>query len=142
METVGEALFGIKHYWGRFEFASMRGQIHLHLLAILVDKNINNTFYDLREDKKAQAKFLELWSRSTFGYSAEVDQREYEKVSPDANDNPCQQYFCDICQDDYVKDQSRLWKFTQNHECSGYCLCYSKGRKVKAGKNAHRYVVK
>jgi hypothetical protein len=33
LKTIGLE-FGIKHYWGRFEFAKSRGQIHLHLIGI------------------------------------------------------------------------------------------------------------
>ena len=34
LKTVGKKVFGIKHYWVRFEFAKGRGQIHVHMLAI------------------------------------------------------------------------------------------------------------
>jgi len=37
LDTIGFHIFGIKHYWGRFEFAKSRGQIHLHLLGIVED---------------------------------------------------------------------------------------------------------
>ncbi len=30
-KKIGINVFGIKYYWGRFEFAKSRGQIHLHL---------------------------------------------------------------------------------------------------------------
>jgi hypothetical protein len=32
LKKIGFHVFGIKHYWARFEFAKSRGQIHLHLL--------------------------------------------------------------------------------------------------------------
>ena len=35
LNTVGKEVLGIEHYWGRFEIAKGRGQIHAHLLAIL-----------------------------------------------------------------------------------------------------------
>jgi hypothetical protein len=37
LKTIGFHVFGIRHYWGRFEFAKSRGQIHLHLLGITND---------------------------------------------------------------------------------------------------------
>jgi hypothetical protein len=42
LKTIGLEVFGIKHYWGRFEFAKSRGQIHLHLLGITDDATIIN----------------------------------------------------------------------------------------------------
>ncbi len=39
-------VFGITHYWVRFEFSKSRGQIHLHLLAIIGDANKENGIYD------------------------------------------------------------------------------------------------
>jgi hypothetical protein len=42
LKTIGLEVFGIKHYWGRFEFAKSRGQIHLYLLGITDDATIIN----------------------------------------------------------------------------------------------------
>ena len=39
LETVGKDVFDIAHYWGRFEFAKGRGQIHLHMLAITKNRH-------------------------------------------------------------------------------------------------------
>ena len=141
MATVGKDIFGIEHYWGRFEFASMRGQIHLHLLGITADRSVNKTFYDLRNDKSAQAKFLHEWSKGAFRYSAEVNMDVYQDVEVSRDDNPCQEYYEDIDEGDHLVDESRLWKFTQNHECSGYCLRYSNGKKTSSNKEAKRCVV-
>ena len=44
LETVGRDVFGIAHYWMRYEFAPSRGQIHAHILAISNDKQI---LYDM-----------------------------------------------------------------------------------------------
>jgi hypothetical protein len=41
LKTIGLEIFGIKHYWARFEFAKSRGQIHLHLLGITDDAKYN-----------------------------------------------------------------------------------------------------
>jgi hypothetical protein len=37
LKTIRLEVFGIKHYWGQFEFAKSRGQIHLHLIGITDD---------------------------------------------------------------------------------------------------------
>jgi len=54
LKTIGLEVFGIKHYWGRFEFAKSRGQIHLHLLGITDDATIknNNKLWKWRKSKK------------------------------------------------------------------------------------------
>ena len=41
IKIIGLEVFGIKHYWARFEFAKSRGQIHLHLLGITDDAKYN-----------------------------------------------------------------------------------------------------
>jgi hypothetical protein len=35
LEFIARKIFGFKFYWGRFEFAKSRGQIHLHLVGII-----------------------------------------------------------------------------------------------------------
>ena len=39
LSTYAKKVFGINHYYVRFEFAKSRGQIHAHVLAILGDKS-------------------------------------------------------------------------------------------------------
>ena len=34
LKTVGKYVFGIEHFWLRYEFAPLQGQIHCHMLAI------------------------------------------------------------------------------------------------------------
>ena len=38
IENVGRPLLHITNYWGAFEFAKGRGQIHIHILAITSDQ--------------------------------------------------------------------------------------------------------
>ena len=40
LQTVGEKVFKIKHYWLRYEFAPSQGQIHAHMLLISDRKHI------------------------------------------------------------------------------------------------------
>ena len=40
MNSCGKNIFGIEHWWGRFEFTPGRGQIHIHFLAIRKNQNI------------------------------------------------------------------------------------------------------
>jgi len=55
LKSIGFELLGIKHYWGRFEFAKSRGQIHLH---ITDDASIiNKKLWKLRRDKTREPNF-------------------------------------------------------------------------------------
>jgi hypothetical protein len=74
LKTIGLEVFGIKHYWGRFEFAKSRGQIHLHLLGITDDATIlNKKLWKWRKNKKQKVKFIANWVRSKFNCTAEID---------------------------------------------------------------------
>ena len=49
LETVGKTIFGIDHYWVRFEFAPSRGQIHAHLLGISSKCDFQQQYFDLKK---------------------------------------------------------------------------------------------
>ena len=57
LDTVGKAIFGIKHYWVRYEFAPGRGQIHAHLLAIPEDQDIYRIAYDVHKAEEEGDSF-------------------------------------------------------------------------------------
>ncbi len=142
LNTVGRDIFGTEHCWGRFEFASGRGQIHFHMLAIIKDQHINRVFYDLQKDKKAQAKFVQEWSKQKFGYTAEVDKQAHESAEVSSEDNPSQVRFGDV--DDKDADRARMFKFAQTHHpCNAYCLrctdknCKRRTCRVGAGQEAN-----
>jgi hypothetical protein len=62
LKTIGYETFGIKHFWGRFEFAKSRGQIHLHLLGInddvTGDDGIHTKLFTCKNDNNAQTNVL------------------------------------------------------------------------------------
>ncbi len=37
LNLIARQVFLLDHFWGRFEFAKARGQIHLHLLGVITD---------------------------------------------------------------------------------------------------------
>jgi hypothetical protein len=39
LENYAKEVFGVHHYYTRFEFAKSRGQIHVHILAMLGKKS-------------------------------------------------------------------------------------------------------
>ena len=55
MEGYAREVLGVEHYWGRVEFASGRGQIHLHILGIARNMGYLTDFYqEKREEKKSK----------------------------------------------------------------------------------------
>ena len=121
MKTIGLHVFGLKHYWGRFEFAKSRGQIHLHLLGIVEgvanEKGIYQEVYNHRNDKAKQTEVLAKWARETFNLTASLDSNIEVNSS---NPNPCTVRFCQTSS--MAEDQLHLSSFCQMHKCSDYCL--------------------
>jgi len=85
MNTVLKDALGIEHYWGRVEFAPVRGQIHLHMLGIAKDKAYLNDFYKAKtmEDK---AIVVDKYAREKLDMVADIDikddDRKYFPVHP------------------------------------------------------------
>jgi hypothetical protein len=127
LNTVGKKIFRIKHYWGRFEFAPARGQIHLHLVGISDDPSFNVNMHKLDGNTAAQASFVEIWSKGHFGYTAEVDHDVFDSADMSHKDNPCRERYSEV--GDKKVDAERLKKFVQEHVCSDYCLRYDKNAK-------------
>lgn len=152
LNTVGKVIFGIKHYWVRYEFAPGRGQIHAHLLAIPDNHDIYELCHvKLKENdgEKKRAKVLADWAETSFGLTASVcddfDTRCVGATRPDRKDckctgdqcegypNPVSFRFTDIGDNviDQVNDGQNLMVYCQMHKCSKFCL---------RDANKHRYV--
>ena len=125
MKTIGLKVFGIKHYWGRFEFAKSRGQIHLHLLGITDDAmgvdGIQMKLFKCRNNKKKQARIIAKWARSKFNMTAELESTATEETE---TTSPCKVRFGESVS--IEKDATDLSKFCQIHKCNDYCLRKSK----------------
>jgi hypothetical protein len=126
LQHIGKQLFGIHHYWGRFEFAKSRGQIHLHLLGIIngavKDGGIQDHLHKYKDNKKEQAKVLSEWARDTFNMTAEL--KDDNSILSDHDISPCNIRLFQT--KDMGTDQLELCKFCQIHTCSDYCLRTSK----------------
>ena len=75
LSTYAKKVFGINHYYVRFEFAKSRGQIHAHLLAILGDKShlydFNTLLHKNRmKSEEVQAQILDTWMKKIFKLTA------------------------------------------------------------------------
>ena len=116
LEMVGKKIFGIEHYWLRYEFADARGQIHCHLLATSNDKHMQHKVHKLKNDPKAQAKAVADWASKKFGLTAGFDPALVERLELD----PLKVYNGDV--EDKEADTEKLKNLTEMHNCSGYCL--------------------
>jgi Helitron helicase-like domain at N-terminus len=121
LKTIGIHVFGIKKYWGRFEFAKSRGQIHLHLLGITDDavgpNGIYTKLFKWKNNKKRQTQIMANWIRSKFNCTAEL---QHHSPEPDQQSSPCKLRFCET--ECIEKDQESLCKFCQIHKCNDYCM--------------------
>lgn len=139
METVGKELFGISHFWLRYEFAKGRGQIHVHMLAICAKESCGKSIYDIlhehKGDTKKQSEILSTWAYNKFRMSAtypccNVD--ETPPCVPTSNDSIRTHY--SHVQDRNI-DMKELINVAMLHVCSDYCL-----REVRVHKSANNNV--
>ena len=121
-----EKIFGIAHWWGRFEFTPGRGQIHIHFLAIRKNQNILRLCHDIlkqQHGKQQRDQLLADWCQQHFGLTATV-QDEFDSMTIQSNESPCRIRLSDIPYDEETlsQDIQQLMKFCQVHECNGFCL--------------------
>ena len=130
LDTVGKDVFGIKHYWVRYEFAPSRGQIHVHMLCISSDQSMQEAMYELRHDETKQAEVIAEWSERKMGLSASLPEHNEER----RKQNPVTLHYSNIKYNtkDRWEDIQTLKEEVAMHDCSGYCLRESnKGDKEK-----------
>ena len=120
LKTIGKEIFGIEHYWVRYEFAPSRGQIHAHLLAITNHHAMWNHYYQLEESQRPA--FLCQWMEQNFDMATSVPVR-VQSLCKETLNHPAKQTF-----QDSSLDGSNCLTCLQQHSCSKYCL-----RKRKRG---------
>ena len=124
IETVGKPIFGIKHYWLRYEFAPGRGQIHAHMLLILDNLSIQKKYYDMKQNYDDPdfhcATLLQEWVERQFGMATSVPNNLETQLQPTKDTHPSKQRLQDI--DNTTHDAARLLMSCQNHMCTNYCM--------------------
>jgi hypothetical protein len=119
LKTVGKNIFGIRHFWLRYEFAPSRGQIHAHIIAISDDHAIQYKLHALKGNDAAQAQVLADWAASKFRLTARHPSTVADPLV--TNDtHPCGMYFSDVI--DKNQDAVLLMELLEMHGCSSYCL--------------------
>lgn len=124
LATVGNDIFGIKHYWVRYEFAPGRGQIHAHLLAVVRDNSIYHICHSELQKENGTEKRAELlaeWASSKFGLTAQVCEG-FDDLKISEQNSPIQLQFVDIEEELSRDDVDKIMNHVQVHECSKFCL--------------------
>lgn len=126
LKTVGSKIFGIDHYWARYEFAPGRGQIHVHLLAISRDQEIYEICnLDVKEDNGEMVRALRLqdWLTKKINLTASV-QSGFDHISLTNENSPCSIRFSDLEENEstIIMDGQKLLKFCEIHQCSQFCM--------------------
>jgi hypothetical protein len=122
LDTVGKQIFGIKHYWVRYEFAPGRGQIHAHLLAISKDQAIYQLCHqDLKliNGNQKRAERLADFVQQHYDMTATVDDN-YNEITIEEGRQSLKMRFMDI--NDHKLDIQQLSKAVLDHKCSGFCM--------------------
>ena len=122
METVGKRVFGITHYWLRFEFTKGRGQIHGHLLGITSDQFLLHDFYkawEIEKDVKKATNMLSAYVRHRFDLSEELPKSKEHKETT-TKINPLSVPFCQIAND--INDKISCVEKVHIHKCNKFCL--------------------
>jgi hypothetical protein len=123
LDTVGKDLLGIKHHWLRFEFAPSRGQIHVHMLAICDNMEMQRKCHELKGDKAQLAEYLSSWIEDTIGMTARFDSKFMDELKGTSGSiHPSTVNYGDIDEGDEERDTASCQSRFQNHRCSAYCM--------------------
>ena len=125
LKCVGKPVFGIDHYWVRFEFAPGRGQIHAHLLAVSNHMEVYEGCYqdlqDPSDGEEKRALRLAKWASTRYGMTASVGDG-FEGIEITRESSPCGKRHCEIPPEKTEDDTQNLMKAVQIHNCNGFCL--------------------
>ena len=139
MKHIGKKVFKIKHYWARFEFAKGRGQIHLHLLAIIdtLKYQMDYYYHTKRGEHEDAMKVLSEFATGHFGLTAEHPAGKSNKseflAAPEGTCQPSEYKkalntrFCES--DNQEVDRCQLCNSVQMHVCNKYCMRFNKQKK-------------
>ena len=124
VETTLRKMIDLEYYWGRVEFAPGRGQIHLHLLAIMKDKAYLHQFYNAKTNKE-RAAVLELYATETLGMTADIDVKD----KPTSDDITSAKQNLANCYHELghtSRDAENLCQACMMHFCNEYCMANKK----------------
>ena len=138
MDTFARTVMNLEYYWGRVEFASGRGAIHLHILGIAKDKAYLHAFHNAKtEELKVKAiqdyaeKYLEMTA------DVEIDNEHDKFAQNDVTSSPLGTRYC-TCKNRNM-DHKHLAQDTMLHDCNEYCLGQPdpKGKRCRSCRFGH-----
>lgn len=127
MDEFARDALDLEYYWGRVEFASGRGAIHLHILGIGKNKAYLNDFYRAKSEH-AKTMVLQRYAEGKLGMTANIAfDKNHSKFDSNTGD------------DQTVTSMSPLgWRYSEatdpnldlihlaqdamQHRCNEYCL--------------------
>jgi hypothetical protein len=136
LENYAKKVFGIEHYFTRFEFSKSRVHIPAHLLAVLRKKSriadLHELVYKERFNPEKQAQVADDYLNKLFGLTAihtgsteegllnRSKIRQPEGTCEKIDIHPSSLKLSDVT--DYKQDLCDLCNNFQIHGCSGYCM--------------------
>jgi hypothetical protein len=138
LQNYDTEVFGIHHYYARFEFA--KRHIHVHILAMLGKSSniieLNELVYKERHNEEKHAQVANDWMKNMFGVtsihpgsstSGILDRTKIVKpegIFEKPVCHPSSQKLSAVT--DYNLDLCNLCNFCQMHNCSVYFLYHKK----------------
>ena len=136
INTVGKEAMDIDYYWGRFEFAKGRGQIHIHMLCITKNRRAFKEYFIAKQkgNHKKAVDVLSEYAKNQFGLTAEHPSYE-ENCSININKICPPEGIASLSEEmelsltkkyievnDPLRDLCSLCNACQLHECNSFCL--------------------
>ena len=123
LATIGKDVLGIQHHWLRFEFAPSRGQIHIHMLAICDNIDLQQKCYEYQNDKHELAAYLSSWMEDTLGMTAMCNTDLMREIMESSNVvHPSATKFGAVASSDVEREITSCQLHFQRHKCSAYCM--------------------
>lgn len=121
LKTIGKTVFGIKHYWVRYEFAASRGQIHAHMLVITDNIKVYDIYSKLNTKPDLQAEFLRLWVEKRMNMvNTYLTDEEIQNFKKTKGEHPAKILYQDV--EDDEDDIKKCQVYMQQHVCNPYCM--------------------
>ena len=134
LDNVLNEAIGLKHYWGRFEFAPGRGQIHVHLLGIADPTYLADYGSATTAQMKIEAvsKHARLWVDMTADLGEMNDDENYYASMENSH---LKKRFSEVPDPD--ADVKNVAQDTMMHHCNTYCMRFAGKNKCReCNKNA------
>jgi hypothetical protein len=128
MKTVMKKALQIDHYWGRVEFASGRGAIHLHIVAIAKNKAYLQEFYNA-SSLHQKAEVLNNYAIDHQDMIADVKVNDNQDYQSDYLTSPLTRRYSECTdEEEDVRQLAQDCMTSMIHKCNRYCL-----KSIKAG---------